>query len=171
MKRTVLSFVCITLLATACSEKVESEVVEETITEEVTEETAAQTTEMFGDVIDEANAINVNEIALKMGESDSLMIKVAGTIGEVCQKKGCWMKVAISEEEEMMVRFKDYAFFMPLDAAGRDVIFEGFVFQDTTSVEMLQHYAEDAGKSEEEIASITEAEIALTFEASGVILK
>jgi hypothetical protein len=41
----------------------------------------------------------------------------------------------------------------------------------TTSVAELQHYAEDAGKSKEEIAKITEPKLELTFVADGVIVK
>ena len=66
---------------------------------------------------------------------------------------------------------KDYGFFMPLDCEGTEVVFDGVAYQDTVSVEMLRHFAEDAGKSEEEILSITESELAWAFEANGVILK
>ena len=38
-------------------------------------------------------------------------------------------------------------------------------------VATLQHYAEDAGKSKEAIAAITEPQEMLTFEAEGVIIK
>jgi hypothetical protein len=38
-------------------------------------------------------------------------------------------------------------------------------------VEALRHYAEDGGKTADEIAAITEPEIELVFEASGVRLK
>ena len=38
-------------------------------------------------------------------------------------------------------------------------------------VEHLKHYAQDAGKSKEEIAKITEPKDELTFIADGVIVK
>ena len=44
-------------------------------------------------------------------------------------------------------------------------------FVTEISVNELKHYAEDAGKSEEEIAEITEAEKTFAFEADGVLLK
>ncbi|MEL6969642.1 MAG: DUF4920 domain-containing protein, partial [Bacteroidota bacterium] len=46
----------------------------------------------------------------------------------------------------------------------------GKAFYQTTSVDDLRHYAEDAGKSEEEIAAITEPKRELAFLADGVIL-
>ena len=36
---------------------------------------------------------------------------------------------------------------------------------------MLRHYAEDAGKTEEEIMTITEPEYVLSFTANGVIIQ
>ena len=100
-----------------------------------------------------------------------MVVKVRGTVQEVCQAKGCWMNIANDETgESMMVRFKDYGFFMPKDIAGREVIIEGQASFQETSVEELRHYAEDAGKSAEEIAAITEPKRELSFLASGVIL-
>ena len=60
---------------------------------------------------------------------------------------------------------------MPKDIAGREVIVNGKAFVNEVSVEELRHYAEDAGKSEEEIAQITEPEKTYSFLADGVLLK
>ena len=107
---------------------------------------------------------------LKAG--DTLNLKFASNINEVCSKKGCWMKLPAGETEEtIMVRFKDYGFFMPLDSQGKEVIVEGKAFVKEVSVDELKHYAEDAGKSKEEIAKITEPKMELAFEASGVLMK
>ena len=83
-----------------------------------------------------------------------MFTKVQGTIKEVCTKKGCWMTLDLGDEKDLMVRFKDYGFFMPLDAKG-DVIINGFATISETSVEDLKHYAEDAGASELEIEAIS----------------
>ena len=64
------------------------------------------------------------------------------------------------------------SFFVPVDSVeGKTAIIQGDLFLDTTSVEMLKHYAEDAGKSEEEITLITEPSFELGFIADGVIIK
>lgn len=105
---------------------------------------------------------------LKVG--DTLETKVAASINEVCSKKGCWMKLDLGNNDEIMVRFKDYGFFMPLNAEG-DVIINGKAYVTETSVDELRHYAEDAGKSKEEIEAITEPERTMAFEADGVLLK
>ena len=48
---------------------------------------------------------------------------------------------------------------------------EGVAKLDTVEVDVLKHYAEDAGKSQDEIDAITEPEIKLAFEAVGVKIK
>ena len=127
--------------------------------------------DLFGEQITEENAVDPSQLATQLEEKDTVKIKIKTKINEVCQKKGCWMNVDLGNSEEMKVRFKDYAFFVPKDAAGKEVVFEGFAFRDTTTVNDLKHYAEDAGKTPEEIEKITEPKIGVAFEASGVMIK
>jgi len=127
----------------------------------------------FGDSINLAGAIPYEVLATKMSNVDSMPAKVIATVDGVCQVKGCWMNVMAknsTEAEPMFVQFKDYGFFMPLDIAGRKVVMDGYTYRDVTSVEDLRHFAEDEGKSPEEIAKITEPEEELKFLASGVVL-
>lgn len=80
------------------------------------------------------------------------------------------MVMNLSDDKDMRITFKDYEFFVPLDAAGKETIIQGTATMDTTTVEMLKHYAEDAGDSQEEIDAITEPEFNYAFEAVGVII-
>jgi hypothetical protein len=130
----------------------------------------AQKKTTFGDKITDKDFVLADEFLEKLGNNDSLEIKLKAPITSVCQKKGCWMHVDLGNGKSMMVRFKDYGFFVPMDAAGDEVIMQGKAFKEVLSVEMLRHYAEDAGKSKEEIEKITQAEEKLSFEASGVIV-
>ena len=70
----------------------------------------------------------------------------------------------------MFVRFKDYGFFVPKDAAGKKVVMNGAAFLEEMSVEDQKHYAEDEGASEEELAQITAPKRTLRFEADGVLI-
>lgn len=129
------------------------------------------TLQYFGDSITQDGAIDANQLASLIKGNDSLKVKITGKIEEVCQKKGCWMNMNIGNNQSMKVRFKDYAFFLPKDASEKTVFVEGIAYTDTTSVAELKHYAEDGGKSKEEIEKINEPEISLSFEANGVIIK
>lgn len=136
------------------------------------EAAAASAMNHYGDTISADGAIDVVELAAIMEKDGGFEGKVTTVIHETCQKKGCWMKVDLEGEDDMRVTFKDYGFFVPTGGVeGKEVIMEGKAYMDTTSVDMLRHFAEDAGKSAEEIEAITEPEYALAFEATGVIIK
>ena len=102
--------------------------------------------------------------------TDSIQTQIMGEITEVCQSKGCWMKVKLASDDEVFVRFKDYGFFVPKDAAGKKVVMNGAAFLEEMSVEDQKHYAEDEGASEEELAQITAPKRTLRFEADGVLI-
>lgn len=143
---------------------------------ETTPEKSSQKSEYvsFGEKISSENTLSKTDVLTKfqnLKSGDTLNIKFASTINEVCKKKGCWMKLDLGNEKESMVRFKDYGFFMPLNSDKKEVIVNGKAFVTETSVKDLQHYAKDAGKSEEEIAKITEPKYTFAFEADGVLLK
>ena len=116
--------------------------------EEITEEKSLDS--YFGAKITAQGAIGIDQLAATLGDSDSMRVKTKGKIVSVCQKKGCWMKVDMGEGKTMRVTFKDYGFFVPKDAAGKEVVLEGKVQKQLTDIETLRHYAEDEGKSEEE---------------------
>jgi len=131
----------------------------------------AQEEVFVGKKITDKDAIAAIKLPEKMGGKPAMVAKVAGTVESVCKAKGCWMKVKTQNGETMRVTFKDYGFFVPKDIVGKTVVFEGEAKIKTTPVAELQHYAEDAGKSKEEIAKITDPKRELTFIADGVIVK
>jgi len=97
--------------------------------------------------------------------------KIEGTILSSCPKKGCWMQVKI-DSDTIQVTFKDYGFFVPKTGLeNKKTILEGYPKQDTISIKMLKHFAEDAGKSQKEIDKITKPEYKISFIADGVIIK
>jgi len=151
-----------------------SQTTESNTEDSTNEETAVQqeAVNFYGDTITAEGAITLEELVAQMEGVDTLKTKVEGTINETCQMKGCWMTMDMADGSQMRVKFKDYGFFVPTDGAeGKLAVIEGMAFTDTVSVDHLKHLAEDEGKSEEEIAAISEPEIGLNFEAHGVIIR
>ena len=128
----------------------------------------------FGMEINDADALSAKGMAERyenMTAGDSVDTKMIAKVEEVCQVKGCWMKVDLGNGDQAMVKFKDYGFFMPQDIAGREVIINGKAFVNEVSVDEQRHYAQDAGKTADEIAKITEPKKTFSFLADGVLLK
>ena len=128
------------------------------------------TQSFFGEKIDDTGAESLDAVITQLTEKEEIETKIKGTVTSVCKKKGCWMSVQSEKGEEIFVKFKDYGFFMPLDCEGQEVIMRGKAFTEVTSVDELRHYAEDEGKSKEEIEKITEPISELKFMSDGVIL-
>lgn len=122
----------------------------------------------YGDGIKAKTYVTYDDMFAQLNTKDTVDLTVRAKVDEVCQAKGCWMTLSADGHEAMMVRFKDYGFFVPKDIGGKEVIIEGQAFATEVSVAELRHYAEDAGKSEEEIMKITEPEKQFAFLASGV---
>ena len=123
----------------------------------------------YGKIIKTKGAVNVSEIPAKMASAKELELSIRGKVSDVCQKKGCWMETELGNGQSMRIRFKDYAFFVPMNCAGKEFVAQGKASWYETSVSSLRHYAEDAGKTKEEIEAITEPKKELIFIAEGVI--
>ena len=125
----------------------------------------------FGAGVAEAGSepLAVSTVLATPEEYTGRTIRLAGDISAVCRKKGCWMHLG-QAPEHVVVRFKDYGFFVPTDASG-PAIAEGRLTIDTVTVDELRHLAEDAGKSPAEIAKITEPQKQVRFLATGVAIE
>jgi hypothetical protein len=135
-------------------------------------EATVQTGNTYGTEFTEVNIISTAQLQESLGDQDSIQATVTAEIVESCQSKGCWMDVKLQDGSTMKVTFRDYAFFVPVeDLSGRQVVMTGTARHEVISVDDQRHFAEDAGKSVEEIAAITQPREELRFVADGVKLK
>lgn len=128
----------------------------------------------IGKYIDHEGAIENEEMSAKfesLTDTDTLETKFSGIVVDVCKSKGCWMTLGLNNGEEVMVKFKDYGFFVPKDIEGSEVVVNGIAFVTNMSVDDQKHYAEDAGRSQEAIKQIKEPKKTYEFEADGVLIE
>jgi hypothetical protein len=111
--------------------------------------------------------ISVNDLEKKMTDN-KFDGKIQGKVVEVCQAMGCWAKLKKEDGTTIMIKVKDHEFAMPMDMIGRTVVVEGKAELKETSVAMLKHYAEDGGKSKEEIEKIKEPKKEMIMTIKGV---
>lgn len=114
-----------------------------------------------------AKAQQVQLTAAISGKMFAKTLTVAGKVKEVCTVKGCWM-ILEDGGKTARVTFKDYAFFMPRNLVGKRIVATGVLTVETVSQADARHYAEDAGKSKNEIEKIVGDQQELNFEATGV---
>lgn len=114
-------------------------------------------------------AISVNDLDKNI-KDNKFEGKISGKIIEVCQEKGCWMKLEKTNGEALMIKFKDYGYFMPKNIVGKEVVLDGVLITKEVSVKQQQEYAKDAGKSDEEVKKIKKVKKEQQFVAKGVLV-
>jgi hypothetical protein len=124
----------------------------------------------FGTETTADGAVAVSELPNFLTNKESGNVKVIAKVTDVCPKKGCWMSLEMPDKTTVFVKMKDYGFFVPLEMIGKTVVIDGEAKKITTSVDELKHYAEDAKKSKEEIAAITEPKEEIRLTASGILV-
>jgi len=110
--------------------------------------------------------ISVAQAIASAGKS-STPVLIEGTIGSVCQAKGCWMGFN-SEAGDIRVTFKDYGFFVPFSIVGKTVQAEGTLQKVTLSLEDSKHLVKDGGGDPN---AVTEPLAEYQMIASGVLVK
>ena len=123
----------------------------------------------FGARTTAEGAVPADELVAKLKSTQPAEVKVTGKVVEVCKAEGCWLRMETANGS-MLIKMKDHAFLVPLSMNGKTIIAEGTATLKETSVEMLRHYAEDAGKSKAEIEAIKEPKKEITMQAKGILV-
>ena len=123
----------------------------------------------FGVATTEKGAVSASELSSLLSDKEPKEIKVKGKVTEVCKAEGCWLRMQTAEGTTM-IRMKDHKFFVPVSMQGKTIVAEGTATLKESSVDMLRHYAEDAGKSKEEIAAIKEPKKEVVLQAKGILV-
>lgn len=128
---------------------------------------SAQSGTIYGEVKDKGEVVSIDKLepALKENKYSG---KISGKVVEVCQAMGCWVKLQKTDGTTILVNAKDHSFTMPKDIVGKEVVVEGEAAIKEVSEKTRKHYAEDAGKSKEEIAKIKGPAKEVTITANGV---
>ena len=130
---------------------------------------AGETISRGAAIAKDAKAVPLATVLSAPAEYMKTPVVVEGVATNACERKGCWMEFKASADADQSVRvtFKDYGFFVPLDAKGMKVRAEG-----VTTVKKLSKA--EADHLEEEGAKLKRNEdggaIEVSFVASGVEL-
>lgn len=117
----------------------------------------------------DAKSVALADVLAKPDAYSKDPVLVEGVIAASCTNKGCWMQLATGEGQDgVRVTFKDYAFFIPLDAKGMKARAEGVTVVKELSKADVDHLVGEGAK-------ITRKEdgtaIEVSFVANGVELR
>ena len=123
----------------------------------------------FGEKITSEGSISSGALVEKLATEKTIEAKVEGEVSQVCTAEGCWLKMK-ANDKTIMVKMKDHKFLVPLSMNGKTIVVKGIAEQKVTSVEMLKHYAEDAGKTQADIDAIKEPKQEIIIQATGIVV-
>ena len=129
----------------------------------------AKTGMTFGVKISAEGAVNADELPALLATKESADVKVKGKVVEVCKMQGCWVRIE-TINGPILVKMKDENFFVPLALNCKTIVAQGKAILKVTSVEQLRHYAEDAGKTKDEIAAIKDPKKEISVQANGILV-
>ncbi|MDE2997067.1 MAG: DUF4920 domain-containing protein [Bacteroidota bacterium] len=136
--------------------------------------------DVFGSEFDQADSVPVQQVAASPIDFLGEPVKVSGTITEVCQGRGCWMTLQVSDAQLVrivMPRDEDNNYLFTLDKgmSGRRAIVQGTLDESTLAeFEAPMHQGGDAedhhaGDEHAEEEMTTGLELHIT--ASGVLVE
>lgn len=116
----------------------------------------------------DAPVVSLTKVLASPVEYSKDPVVVEGLIAASCTNKGCWMQLKpVDGDQTVRVTFKDYGFFIPLDAKGMKARAEGVTTVKKLSKAEADHLEEEGAKlNRNEDGSAVE----VSFVANGVEL-
>ena len=132
----------------------------------------APSTKLYGEALpDDLAILDLEAILQRPQEYIGKTGLISGYVRQACSKKGCWMEISASSDpkaKSCRVKFKDYGFFVPLNAAGSTVLLAATTAVKVVSKEYVNHYEAEGGSFTDRNPDGTANEIQLL--ATGVEL-
>jgi hypothetical protein len=122
-----------------------------------------------GEMVKTKKKVTLAEALAEPARFASEPVLVTGVVRSSCSRKGCWMQLAASPDAEETVRvtFRNYAFFIPLDARGMEARAVGVVQVRKLEAAEVDHLVEEGALiRRDDDGTATE----ISFVASGVEL-
>nr|WP_271522014.1 DUF4920 domain-containing protein [Luminiphilus sp.] len=125
--------------------------------------------EVFGDPMpNKAAGLSLADLIDQRESYLEKEVRVSAKITQVCQAKGCFF-IAVENDKWARITFRDYAFFVPTDAANSEALIEGIFSEVQLSNAQAQHYNSDLGSSSSAATVDTSPEYSIV--ASSVLIR
>ena len=104
-------------------------------------------------------AVSVSEVAADPDVYTGRPLRLEGTITDVCQTRGCWLKMADTADQADDAVFVKFTcpvdgFLIPTDSIGKPVVVTGEVVVEEMSEADARHIAAESGRPAAEVEAI-----------------
>lgn len=105
----------------------------------------------FGTGADMSKLLSAQQVLAKVDDYQDKVITLQGEVTKVCLKMGCWLRLKVTDTDDITVKVKDGVMVFPFSAVGKTAYATGILKQQTMSLEntkaYLQHKAEENGEA------------------------
>jgi hypothetical protein len=103
----------------------------------------------FGKDITEKETTKISQILESPESYDGKVVKIEGTIVNVCETRGCWIEIASDKEyQTIKVKVEDGVIVFPMEAKGKPAVIQGEVYSFVPTVQ--SDCEDDCGDKEKE---------------------
>ena len=90
----------------------------------------------FGKEITEKQTTKISEILDTPENFDDKVVKIEGTVVNVCETRSCWIEIASDKEyQTIKVKVKDGEIIFPMEAKGKPAVVQGEVYSFVPAVQ------------------------------------
>jgi len=103
-------------------------------------------------------------------------VRIEGLVTNVCERRGCWMSLASTDEDfkEIRVKVDDGVIVFPMTAKGHHAIAEGVFMKVEMTMEQtltyMEHHAQEHGE-EFDASKVTEPMVFYQIKGSGAVIR
>ena len=90
--------------------------------------------------------VKVADILANPDQYAGKQVRVAGIVTDVCEERGCWIKIG-ADKQEIMFKVEDGVISFPMAAKGGSVVAEGTVSKRVLSVEQQKAMCDKEAKA------------------------
>ncbi len=130
--------------------------------------------EVFGQGVNLDESVAPAVLFASAQDYNGQVVRVQGTITDMCKHKGCWMQIR-DGEQVLTVRFQDEAFTIPLESMGRQVDVQGLFLAESAPQPLGTHSMDGesgcaAGEAGCEAERLAKSLNNFTMVSSGLVL-
>ncbi|MBQ4852451.1 DUF4920 domain-containing protein [Pseudoalteromonas sp. MMG012] len=96
--------------------------------------------EEFAGGADMSKLVAAKEVLRDISSYRNKPVTLKGIVTKVCKKKGCWMALKVTDNDEITVEVKDGVMVFPLSAVGRSAFATGEIVTRVMDLEKTRKY-------------------------------
>ncbi|MDD8017981.1 MAG: DUF4920 domain-containing protein [Bacteroidota bacterium] len=136
--------------------------------------TDAETKRKFGKELTVKEKTKISDVLSNPEKFDGKKIQVEGTIIDVCEKRGCWIKIGnVKGNESIQFKVDDGVIVFPMEINGQYVVAEGILSVKKYSKEELLKIGEEQAKEEGKTFdpnTVTEPKTVIQIKGEGAVV-